>query len=245
MWLTGSLVVTMWVTLPRVWLAVTSRRSRLTLPLDCPDRAWAIAERVGWRHPIRLLAVPRLAGPIAFGMLRPGVAVPVDFWARHNRAEQDVMLAHELAHLAVRDPLWLALTDVLSVLLWWHPLVWWGRRQFRAASEAAADEASLVVEDGPAVLAGCLVALASQWQRRGVLSVWVWRAFGRGWAGGWNGSCASRRPARGNQRRLGGNGGCWRWAAALRWLPRSRFRPGFCPRKRPNVRRCGSCLEGR
>jgi Flp pilus assembly secretin CpaC/Zn-dependent protease with chaperone function len=170
-WLAGSLLVAMWVTLPRIWLAVTLRRNRVPLPLDCADRLRAIAERVGWRRPLRLLASPKLAGPIAFGVLRPGVAVPADFWARHTRAEQDVMLAHELAHLAARDPLWLALADALTVLLWWHPLVWWGRRQFRAASEAAADEASLVVKDGPAVLAGCLVALASQWQRRGVLGL--------------------------------------------------------------------------
>lgn len=83
------------------------------------------------------------------------------------------MLAHELAHLAVRDPLWLALADALTAALWWHPAVWCLRRQFRAASETAADDASLLVQDGPAVLAECLVNLAAQLQGR--------RA--RGWLG--------------------------------------------------------------
>lgn len=170
-WLTGSLLVAVWSALPRVWLAVVLRRSRLNQPVEGPRRIALIAERLGLRQSVRLYASPKLAGPIAFGVLRPSVGVPTDFWTRHSRAEQDAMLAHELAHLAARDPLWLALADTLTALLWWHPLVWWGRRQFRTASEAAADEASLVIEGGPAVLAGCLVALAAQWQRRGVLGL--------------------------------------------------------------------------
>ncbi len=118
-----------------------------------------------------MLVSDKLAGPIAFGALRPGVGLPADFWTAHSRAEQDAMLIHELAPHAARDPLWLALADLLLTALWWHPLVWWARRQFRDASEAAADEASLVVEDGPTVLAGCLVTLAARLQRRGVLGL--------------------------------------------------------------------------
>lgn len=170
-WLTGIVLVSGWAALPRIWLAAVLRRGRRDQPPDGRQRVARIAERLGLGQSVRLLASPKLAGPIAFGVLRPSVAVPTDFWSSHTQAEQDVMLAHELAHLAVRDPLWLALADTLAALLWWHPLVWWGRRQLRAASEAAADEASLVVEDGPVVLAGCLVALASQWQRRGVLGL--------------------------------------------------------------------------
>jgi D-alanyl-D-alanine endopeptidase (penicillin-binding protein 7) len=109
-----------------------------------------VAERLGLRQTVRLFVSPKLAGPIAFGVLRPSVGVPTDFWTCHSRTEQDAMLAHELAHLAARDPLWLALADMLAALLWWHPLVWWGRRQFRAASESAADEASLVSQQPPA-----------------------------------------------------------------------------------------------
>ena len=72
------------------------------------------------------------------------------------------MLAHELAHLAARDPAWYWLADWLAAVLWWHPLVWWARGQLHASSEAAADEASLLLENGPDVLAECLVTLGRQ-----------------------------------------------------------------------------------
>jgi hypothetical protein len=35
---------------------------------------------------------------------------------RHGDLELKVLLAHELAHLAARDPLWLAISDVLAGL---------------------------------------------------------------------------------------------------------------------------------
>lgn len=170
-WLGGTLVVALWPLMPRLWLAIAARQASINLSDDARERLHALARRLNLRRQVRVLVSAKLAGPIAFGVLRPGIGLPADFWTAHTRAEQDAMLAHELAHHAARDPLWLALADLLLAALWWHPLVWWARRQFRAACEAVADEASLVVEDGPVVLAGCLVALASRLQRRGALGL--------------------------------------------------------------------------
>ena len=80
------------------------------------------------------------------------------------------MLVHELAHLAAGDPAWHALAGLMCGLLWWHPAAWWSRRRLRAASEAAADEASLLVPDGPRVLAASLVALGRRLTRPGQLA---------------------------------------------------------------------------
>jgi Flp pilus assembly secretin CpaC len=171
LWLGGAVVIGLWTLMPRFWLVIAARRADFSLPSEARERLDALAGRLNLRRPVHVLVSARLAGPIAFGVLRPGIGLPADFWAAHSRVEQDAMLAHELAHHAARDPLWLALADLLLAALWWHPLVWWARRQFRAASESAADEASLVVEDGPAVLAGCLVALATRLQRSGVLGL--------------------------------------------------------------------------
>ena len=81
---------------------------------------------------------------------------------RFDAARQDSMLAHELAHLAAHDTCWCLLADAATAVLWWHPGVWWLRRQMHLASEMAADEASLLVADGPRVLAECLVELGTR-----------------------------------------------------------------------------------
>ena len=107
--------------------------------------------------PVRLVAWRRLRGPVAFGIFRPTVAVPADFEARFTSVQREAMLAHELAHLANRDPLWLLVAELVCALAWWHPVMWWARRQFRAACEAAADEASTLVPGGRVALAEALV----------------------------------------------------------------------------------------
>lgn len=144
-----------------VFSALFHQRSR-PVPVALQERATRLAERLGLRSRVRLLRSPQLPGPVAFGVLRPTVGLPEDFPDRFSEAQQDAMLAHELAHLAARDPAWQSLADVAAALLWWHPLAWWARRCLRAAAENAADEASAVVSEGPSLLAECLVQLAAQ-----------------------------------------------------------------------------------
>jgi hypothetical protein len=64
------------------------------------------------------------------------------------------------------DPAGQWLADLAGVLLWWHPLVWWAGRQWRAAGELAADEACLLVPRGADTLAACLVMLARRLECR-------------------------------------------------------------------------------
>jgi beta-lactamase regulating signal transducer with metallopeptidase domain len=150
-----------------VWLAQlyfwwTQRRQRVAVDQSLLRRVEAIAVRLGLHRRVRVLVSDRLPGPVAFGWLRPGICVPQHFAGQCSVEQQEVMLAHELAHLAAHDPVWQTLADVTAALVWWHPLAWWTRTRLRAAAETAADEASLLVADGPGVLAECLLQLASR-----------------------------------------------------------------------------------
>jgi hypothetical protein len=143
----------------RLLLAVFRRRQRALGDAILSERVGAVARRLQIRRRIEVLEAPGLRGPVAFGVWRPTVALPVRFADDFVVPQQEVMLAHELAHLAASDPAWHLLADLVTAVLWWHPAAWWARHQLRAASETAADEASLLVADGPAVLAACLVEL--------------------------------------------------------------------------------------
>ena len=136
---------------------------------------------------IRTGVAEGLPGPVAFGILRPTILVPADFARRFSRSQQEVILAHELAHLAGSDPAWLLFGELIVALLWWHPLVHLARRRLLAASEQAADEASLLVPDGPDVLAECLVKLGRRLTGKARLG-WV-AAEGTGLRSGLARSC--------------------------------------------------------
>ncbi|MBI5387496.1 MAG: hypothetical protein HZA90_22785 [Verrucomicrobia bacterium] len=165
LWLLLSSALLLRAGLTRGAVALAHRRHRQSCEGDLRARVQALARRMGLRRTVRLVQTDKVMGPMAFGVLRPTVCLPANFSRDFTPAQQDVMLAHELAHLAAHDPAWHALADAVTAALWWHPLVWWAQRELRAASEAAADEASLLIENGPDTLAECLVALGGRLMR--------------------------------------------------------------------------------
>lgn len=100
-----------------------------------------------------------VTGPITWGWFRPVIVFPtssVRWPCGLNRAA----LAHERAHIARRD--WAVHMAVwaVSVLFWFHPLVWMARRKLSQEAEHAADDAVLDGGVLPSDYASLLVSLA-------------------------------------------------------------------------------------
>ena len=165
-WATGTAALLVWLVGGRV--AGWYFRRKCT---PCDDQAVvaqvaALKTVFGLRRAVAVLTSPRGAAPVVLGGWRPALVLPPRFTRDFDTQQQKTILAHELAHLVSRDSAWQATALVLCALLWWHPLVWWSRRQLRAANEALADEASLVIPDGPRILAEALVLLGQRLVRR-------------------------------------------------------------------------------
>jgi beta-lactamase regulating signal transducer with metallopeptidase domain len=158
-WALGTLAVVARMAWARLLLGGFRRRCHEVRDAALLGRVQRLAARLGLRRPVRVLAAERLAAPVVFGSFRPAIALPTGFARDFDAGQQEAVLAHELAHLAAGDPGWHFLAGLVCACLWWQPLVWWSRRQLRAASEAVADEASLLVPDGPGLLAASLVAV--------------------------------------------------------------------------------------
>jgi hypothetical protein len=162
LWAIGAGLLSGRALLAQVLLVVFRRRHIALHDLSLDDRVRSLAKRLGVSQHVRCLAAPGLLSPVAFGIWRPTLALPPHFNETYSPVQQEAMLAHELAHLAARDPAWHLFADLVTALWWWQPLVWLCRRRLHAASELAADEASLIVPDGPGVLAACLVELGGR-----------------------------------------------------------------------------------
>ncbi len=165
-WLLGVALLAIHTIWSRLVLSVYFARLSRSIHDEAMDaRIASLGIQLGFRCRVRLVESTGLAAPVAFGLLRPTIALPTTFADDFEPRQQHVILAHELAHLAARDPAWQLFTDLVTACLWWHPWMWWTRRCLRATSEAAADEASLLVPHGPDALAQCLVTLGRRLTR--------------------------------------------------------------------------------
>jgi len=80
--------------------------------------------------------------PVTIGVLRSIILLPTN-WQEWDDAKLDAVIAHEISHVARRDPLTQRVSLVHRAFFWFSPLAWWLDRQIAALSEQASDEAAL------------------------------------------------------------------------------------------------------
>ncbi|MBU6366813.1 MAG: M56 family metallopeptidase, partial [Gemmatimonadetes bacterium] len=102
-----------------------------------------LLRRIALGTPQVLLGVPVVVteaiGPLVAGVRAPRIAVPQWLLAR-PADEQALVLAHEQAHLAARDPLLLVAGAVGTVLMPWNPFSWALLARLRLAIEVDCDQ---------------------------------------------------------------------------------------------------------
>ena len=119
-----------------------------------------LAAEAGFTGDVRLTCSSRVPVPLALGLSRPEICVPPKALAGLTDEQQEGMLAHELAHLVRRDPLWLVISHVLACVFFFQPLNWVARRRLREISEMLSDEWAVTRTGRPLSLAGCLAEVA-------------------------------------------------------------------------------------
>ena len=79
-----------------------------------------------------------LESPVAAGILKPVIMVP-EAWQGWTEETRRIVIAHEVAHHARRDPLWRLLGLLACAIHWFNPLVWWLARRQRLDAEFDCD----------------------------------------------------------------------------------------------------------
>ena len=133
--------------------------------LDELDR---LTRQAGLRRSPRLTSTERISSPIALGVAE--ICVPESALTELDLEQQRSMLAHELAHLARRDPLWLAFASVVEGVLWVQPLNRVARRQIATAAEYLCDEWAVRRTGSGVALARCIAQVA-EWIQASPLGV--------------------------------------------------------------------------
>jgi bla regulator protein BlaR1 len=115
------------------------RYGRPASPKVC-ERVRRLATRLGLARAPDVLMVPGCISPLVWAVAgRARIVLPQRLLERLSPEQQETLLAHELAHVCRHDHWvrWLEL--VVGSLFWWHPVVWWARRQLESLEEECCD----------------------------------------------------------------------------------------------------------
>jgi TonB family protein len=154
-WLAG-LALSLARVLTGIAIIARLRRGARRLRDSALDEA---AAELGVTCRVRLFECPRVGVPMAAGVIRPAIYLPVAArtWDADRRR---VVLLHELAHILRRDPLTHVAGYITLSALWFHPLAWLAGREMRKESERAADDLVLAAGARPSAYAGHLLEVA-------------------------------------------------------------------------------------
>ena len=118
-----------------------------------------LAVAMGLRRPVRLSTTAAIAVPFATGIRRPEICCPErvgELAPEHQKS----LFAHELAHLARRDPAWQLTYRLGEALLFLQPLNRFIRRRLEEIAEHLTDERAVACTGNRLGLARCLVVVA-------------------------------------------------------------------------------------
>ncbi|MEL6926316.1 MAG: M56 family metallopeptidase, partial [Bacteroidota bacterium] len=89
--------------------------------------------------PVSILSHPEVRTPMTFGFRQPVVLLPEEATNWDATTLQTILL-HELAHIQRKD-YWVHVLSLISAAIYWfHPLVWWMKKQQLIEREKACDE---------------------------------------------------------------------------------------------------------
>ncbi len=164
-WLAGVLLLALraaggWYELQKI-----RRRARLAIPVEVEASFKGVLKQLRMGRRVALRISDEVISPMAMGVWRAAVILPVSALMQLAPAQLEAVLAHELAHIRRWDYLYNLLQTTVECLLFFHPAVWWVSRCTRDLREACCDEVAARSCDDPVIYAEALLQLEEQRSR--------------------------------------------------------------------------------
>lgn len=89
--------------------------------------------------PVPLYSTAFLKSPVIVGLFRPCIYLPIHLISDYHADDIKYMLMHELAHYRYKDALANYFMNIIGVLYWFNPFVWYSLNEMKNDREVACD----------------------------------------------------------------------------------------------------------
>lgn len=152
-------------TLKLLWKLILFRKQRRSWQVVNSPEIHSCLHRLqdlfGITGEVHVLTSDERSEPAVCGVLSPIIVLPTGIEERLSQEELDALLAHELAHLQRRDPIWNLVFSLIANCFIWQPFNYYTIRQWRATAEVCCDKIALSRGVDRFTLARCLTRVAS------------------------------------------------------------------------------------
>src|SRR5271163_1522923 len=143
-------------------LELVRRRAQRMIPQEVERAFLRICDQIQVGRKVVLRASDEVISPLAMGVWRATVILPISAVLQLPSEELEAVIAHELGHIRRWDYMWNLLQTAVESVLFFHPAVWWLSRTVRDRREVCCDEIAVQSSAGAAVYARALLRLEEQ-----------------------------------------------------------------------------------
>lgn len=118
-----------------------------------------LAEHFQIAKPVLVRIVNDLESPITIGWIRPMILIPASLITGMTPSYLEALIAHELAHISRFDYVVNFIQNLIEMVLFFHPAVWWISKKIRTERENIADDLAASMLGEPRRLALALQEL--------------------------------------------------------------------------------------
>jgi D-alanyl-D-alanine endopeptidase (penicillin-binding protein 7) len=118
-----------------------------------------LAEHFQIAKPVLVRIVNDLESPITIGWIRPMILIPASLVTGMTPSYLEALIAHELAHISRFDYVVNFIQNLIEMVLFFHPAVWWISKKIRTERENIADDLAASILGEPRRLALALQEL--------------------------------------------------------------------------------------
>ncbi|WP_266203505.1 M56 family metallopeptidase [Pontibacter kalidii] len=104
-----------------------------------------LQKRLGMQQAVRLAESALVQVPMAIGVAKPVILLPMGAVTGLTQAQVEAILAHELAHILRKDYLLNLVQSVVDMLYFYHPAMWWVSGVVRAEREHCCDDVAVAL----------------------------------------------------------------------------------------------------
>jgi beta-lactamase regulating signal transducer with metallopeptidase domain len=138
------------------------RNAQLTIPPAIQKSFATLIAQLHLVHPVTLRVSAEVISPMAMGIWRTSVILPLSVATSLPMEQLEAVLAHELAHIGRWDYFCNLVQTAIECLFFFHPAVWWMSRRTRELREMCCDEIAARTCADPGIYAEALLKMEEQ-----------------------------------------------------------------------------------
>ncbi|MBI5094302.1 MAG: hypothetical protein HZB26_17910 [Candidatus Hydrogenedentes bacterium] len=162
LWALGVALVSLRLSCGLFWVLRTAQARSQSVAAEILEVTERLREAFRLSAPVRVMMSVAVEAPSVIGWIQPIILLPPSALMGLTPQQLEMMIAHELAHLARYDHIVNVFQTLIETMLFYHPAVWWLSRRIREEREHCCDDCALALRSDRVEYARALAFLETQ-----------------------------------------------------------------------------------